>query len=385
MNLLNADVVENILDSYDHWWPRDFCRLALVSSVWLQPVRKHLYACPDLSSYRSCHLLARTLQENRDVIPLVRGLDIRPESPSSWRHDEEGEHIRGVCPGAPRLLALVNLERLTLSGDLAFSAHHYLRMITSPQSLKSLSIVCRAPQKPLSVQKQTFAWDGELALRFHMLQTLTLDGLLLDVDDMHYDSEIASDRDASAAVRGCTLKELRLRQVDFTDNSGWLCALLGGPGSWCQLRSFTFTTQLCSWRNLNNFFSVLACVHDSLEQLSFYTRAIDLAAAAEDEFGDMRPLHRLRSLKTCYHLLLSENFFLVSANVETLEVVGVFELFHMLDWADYIRCNRFPNLRSLVVNMTESVRLRDVDNSHRVFGTLMDVCKDHGIELKFVR
>ncbi|KAL5519503.1 hypothetical protein ACEPAH_1186 [Sanghuangporus vaninii] len=385
MNLLNADVVENILDSYDHWWPRDFCRLVLVSSVWLQPVRKRLYACPDLVSYRSCHLLARTLQENHDVIPLVRGLDIRPESPSSWRHDEEGKHIRGVCPGVPRLLALANLERLTLSGDLAFSAHHYLRMLATPQLLKSLSIVCRAPQKPLSVQKQVFAWDGELALRFHMLQTLILDGLLLDVDDMHYDSEIALDRDTSAVVHGCTLKELRLRHVDFTDNSGWLCALLGGPGSWRQLRAFTFTTQLCSWRDLNNFFSVLACVHDSLEHLSFYARAIDLGAATEDEFEDVKLLHRLRSLKTSYHLLLSENFFPVPVNVETLEVVGIFEQFHMLDWADCIRCNRFPNLRSLVVNMTESVQLRDVDNSHRVSSTLMDVCKDYGIDLKFVR
>ncbi|KAL5494707.1 hypothetical protein ACEPAI_168 [Sanghuangporus weigelae] len=385
MNLLNADVVEHILDSYDHWWPRDFCRLVLISSIWLQSIRKRLYACPDLTSYRSCHLLARTLQENRDLIPLVRGLDIRPESPSSWRHDEEGKHTRGVCPGVPRLLALVNLERLTLSGDLAFSAHYYLRMIATPQSLKSLSIVCRAPQKPFSVQKQAFAWDGELALRFHMLQTLTLDGLLLDVDDMHYDPEVTLDQDASAAARGCTLKELRLSRVDFTDNSGWLCALLGGPGSWRRLRTFTFTTQLCTWRNLNSFFSVLACAHDSLEHLSFYARTIDLGAATEDEFEDMRPLNRLRSLKTSYHLLLSESFFPIPANVETLEVVGVFKPFHMLDWADCIKCNRFPNLQSLIVNMIESVRLRDVGESQRVFKTLVDACKDHGVEINFVR
>src|SRR5262245_26307549 len=72
------DLVYLILECDDSWWSRDLLRLARVSSAWLWPVRKRLYACPGLHSFRSCSLFARTLAESPYLLPLVHGINLRP-------------------------------------------------------------------------------------------------------------------------------------------------------------------------------------------------------------------------------------------------------------------------------------------------------------------
>ena len=143
--------------------------------------------------------------------------------------------------------------------------------------------------------------------------------------------------------------ELHLRHVDFTGHSGRLCALLRDPGSWHQLRSFTFTAEHCEAQHFNHFFSVLACAHSSLEHLTFRTQSSDPV-----DLIDTVPLHRLRSLTTSHNLLSLEGFPEVVPNLRDLEVTDLLYATHLLFLKNIICCKRsFPNLRRLRVNLSE--------------------------------
>ena len=83
------DLIPIIIESDDHWWPRDFQRLALISPAWLTPVRKRLYAAPSLWSFRTCKLFARTLRDNPTLLSYLRGLELRPTADGRRPLDEE--------------------------------------------------------------------------------------------------------------------------------------------------------------------------------------------------------------------------------------------------------------------------------------------------------
>lgn len=250
MNHINEDIVYIILDSYDHFWSRDLARISRVSSAFLRPARKHLYKSPSLFSYRACHLLARSLNHNEDLIPLVHALDLRPtyDDSSLIESREINPHVPGICPGVSQLLSIVHLERLALSGDLAYGAQRFLRAVSNPHLITVLQI--GAPQIAGSYSKNNLSqiasieWDGELANRFHALKSLSFTGpLVLDIDDSHfdYDSEINGSPFHPSVMSGCKLEELRLINIEFSGASGLLSALLCGPASWKYLRTFSFS------------------------------------------------------------------------------------------------------------------------------------------------
>ena len=122
MNHINEDIVYIILDSYDHFWSRDLARISRVSSAFLRPARKHLYKSPSLFSYRACHLLARSLNHNEDLIPLVHALDLRPtyDDSSLIESREINPHVPGICPGVSQLLSIYQWARFSGGNTLQF-------------------------------------------------------------------------------------------------------------------------------------------------------------------------------------------------------------------------------------------------------------------------
>ncbi|KZT21666.1 hypothetical protein NEOLEDRAFT_734306 [Neolentinus lepideus HHB14362 ss-1] len=173
------DLIPVILDSNDHWWPCDYLRLATISSAWLGPVRKRLFARPVIASYRSCTLLARTLAEQPFLASLIRGLDLRPfaEYNGSGLACRDFESLR-------LLLGLDNLTCVTLGGDLAVRAERWLSLINCSSLVElcidgkqhRLGFGCLRYQQPASL-----AWSNDLSGKFTKLTKLRLSNIELHI------------------------------------------------------------------------------------------------------------------------------------------------------------------------------------------------------------
>ncbi|EJC98702.1 uncharacterized protein FOMMEDRAFT_149071 [Fomitiporia mediterranea MF3/22] len=361
MCIINEDIVEHILDSHPHLWSRDFCRLALVSSHFLHPARKRLYAHPMLLTYHACHSLARTLEENPDLVPLVNELDLFPIYWDPRTCDvEEGVNDYGIYPAVPRLLALTRLERISFGGDLAYNAERYLRAIAFPNTVKSLCIQGPDPYESDGVGCAPLNWDIELSMRFHALESLSLTGSLeLDIDDSHNDPDLLSESDGVDTLPpGCKLKEFYLREVYI---EGAICSLLCSPTSWSHVRSLTFSTHVCTQSGVQAFADLLRLVGDSLERLVVHcpndNEKCDLPVEDPSVHMQNTPtLRRLVSL-TASHQLIQGTLYPIFSNTETLTILGNFlGVSRMSQWTEYIKTCGFPKLKKLDVRGEETRR-----------------------------
>ncbi|EJF66550.1 hypothetical protein DICSQDRAFT_95047 [Dichomitus squalens LYAD-421 SS1] len=177
--VLVDDLVHVIIESDDHWWPRDFQRLALISSAWLTPVRKRLYATPSLRSFRACKLFARTLSENTTLLSYLRGLDLRPIADGRRLLDaEEMQSLRFI-------LALKGLQAIAFGGDLAVSAERFIHVMVDTHAITTLHIdgYSSSDGHALSTVHRlpSLEWDDVVAFRFPHLRQLTLSNLALTI------------------------------------------------------------------------------------------------------------------------------------------------------------------------------------------------------------
>ncbi|KXN89838.1 hypothetical protein AN958_04842 [Leucoagaricus sp. SymC.cos] len=169
------DLIPVILESNDHWWGRDFTRLALVSRGWLYHIRKRLYASPCLYSFAACASLARTLESNPDLTSLVQKLALRPTcASSSCGTFKDRIAVR-------RLLGLEGLRSLTLGGELAIQSERFLGFVTAVDNLERLHIDGASRHRSMS-SRASLEWSEDLRFRFPNLKSLRLSDLELDIN-----------------------------------------------------------------------------------------------------------------------------------------------------------------------------------------------------------
>lgn len=207
------DLIPLIIESHNHWWPRDLLALATVSPCWLIYARKRLYAHPTIHSFPASTLLARTLTENPSLIPLIRGITLRPmkSSDPARRQVEAG----GALSSLRFLLALEGLNRVTLGGELAVKAARFLKLIAVPDIVDELhidgSLVCHRLSCPPSLE-----WDESMTIQFPNLRKLRLTRVELDISSPSVQIPLA-------------ISSLHLEDVNITH--GFLPHLLNGTQS----------------------------------------------------------------------------------------------------------------------------------------------------------
>ncbi|KAF8078413.1 hypothetical protein FPV67DRAFT_1465171 [Lyophyllum atratum] len=171
------DLIPVILESDDHWWPRDLHRLAQVSSAWLGPVRRRLFAVPSLHSFQTCSQLARALSNNTALLSLVKGVELRPmlanNADDRRVSPEDSANLKFI-------FALEGLEHVTLGGLLAVKAEKFLHAFGDPQSVLHLHIDGSLLSHSLSIHP-SLEWDESIAFQFTHLKTLRLTSIELDI------------------------------------------------------------------------------------------------------------------------------------------------------------------------------------------------------------
>ena len=171
------DLIPHILDAYDHWWPRDYARLALVSPAWLAHIRKRLYECPALHTSSSCIAFARAIEDNPLLISLVRGISLCP----AVDRDTGASYAVKLMASLRRVLSLPGLRKISLGGRLAVGAERFLQFLSNPQHVTELCIDGSYPDSDPSTRTGTLEWDDMTACRFVRLRALTLSNLELTV------------------------------------------------------------------------------------------------------------------------------------------------------------------------------------------------------------
>jgi hypothetical protein len=194
------DLVPVILALNDEqWWPCDLRNLALVSrSAWLQPVRKRLYACPVVHTFRGCDLLARTLRENPSLVDLLQGIDLRPLGDGAGSSTE--------MASLRFLLAVQHARKVVLAGELAFKAERFLQALTTPYVVTELQIdghMLGWKHEACCHRYASLRWDASVALAFPHLRKLRLCKVEVDIHP-------------SSVALPTSLAEVDLDQVHFT-------------------------------------------------------------------------------------------------------------------------------------------------------------------------
>ncbi|TFK30632.1 hypothetical protein FA15DRAFT_662644 [Coprinopsis marcescibilis] len=164
------DLVPLILESTEHWWTRDYARLAQVSPAWAYYVQKRLYFCPTLYSFDACASLARSLLQQPSLKHLMNGIELRPthEEGRGRLTDEHFESIRA-------LLALPGLRRVVIGGQLAMKAERFLNALAYPETITEL--VVDGGSIASSIPLSSLELDECLFYRFPSLRTLKLANL----------------------------------------------------------------------------------------------------------------------------------------------------------------------------------------------------------------
>ena len=169
-----SDLVPLILESNDHWWPRDLVSLSQVSHVWLAPARRLLYASPTIHHFQACSKLARTLSENPSLVHLVKGVDLQP-----LPRDTDQHFIRADLKS---ILALDGLQSITLGGHLAIKAERFLNIVGDPSSVTSLHIDgSQLSHFSASFPPPSLEWDESIAFKFCSLEKLRLTDIELEI------------------------------------------------------------------------------------------------------------------------------------------------------------------------------------------------------------
>ncbi|KAJ3737006.1 hypothetical protein DFJ43DRAFT_392685 [Lentinula guzmanii] len=168
------DLIPEIL-ACNVWWPRDLCRLALVSPSWLFYARKLLYSRPSLRSFLSCACFARSIQNNHHLSSFIKGIELCPTFIDGHRHfgAEEMCAIRVI-------LGLDGLRSVTLGGEMTVCAERFLNCLTHPHSLEELTIDGSLIADSLSA-RPSFEWDEVMANKFAAVRKMRFVHLELNV------------------------------------------------------------------------------------------------------------------------------------------------------------------------------------------------------------
>jgi hypothetical protein len=334
------DLIPCILESSEHFWTRDYIRLARVSRAWLGPIRKLLYKRPELSTFKSCTLLARTLAGNPSLTPLICELVLHP----SISNFSEGTRVTPADTAAlRRLLAIPNLNELSLGGDLATRAERFLMSLSSPHTITRLTIdgspdYCgvsmRGPNGHASLE-----WDASLAVRFRNLKHLQLTDLELEIVP-------------PAARCSIPLEELRLDRVTLT--GGFLERL--AVGAWSRLRKLHVTARSAVEYDQQIRLLLRACA-GTVEEVEYVNERHDLGDEGIFEFIGMEgsailSFPSMRTMKLSGVHMTPEMLADVSRRCSALNelaVQGRNVLVTSNEWVELVQNGSWPSLKKLSV------------------------------------
>jgi hypothetical protein len=320
------DLVHLILEcDEDSWWSRDLLRLTLVSSAWVWPVRKRLYACPHVRSFRACTLLTRTLTESPFLLPLVHGIDLHPSGVCSDRMLCEAE-----MTSLRFILSLDGLTSITLGGDLAVGAEMFLNSLAHPDAVTSLCIDGGLGRGNRCGRTPFLEWDEVLAFKFANLQVLSLSHLELDILPPPTPYHLETTR-------------LILDNVHIT--SGYLPHLL--HESWASLRSLSVIAGSASDFD-EHMKLTLACCGSTLHDLHY---EVDDTPSNEPLFNTNTPVYpSLRRLYLSGVEIDSSALSIITAccqNLESLSVTGRIVRVTPREWSSFLKSRALPALRDL--------------------------------------
>ena len=331
--VLVDDLIPIILESNDHWWPRDFQRLALVSPSWVTPVRKRLYSQPSLRSFQACRLFARSLLDNPDLLPYLRGVELRPVADGRRALDEqEMQSLRYI-------LGLKGLRSVILGGDLAICAERFLQTMTDTHTITSLHIDghCVPEDEHAYAANPQFhtlpslVWDDIVAFRFPFLRSLTLSNVSLTIYP-------------SVMDRPGTLERLALNNVDIVDGSlPDLC-----QGAWEHLRVLRVVGK--STVEMDEHMRAMLEVCEGIEELHY--EAVDMSAHPSI-FDDDAPTPCPSLRRLCLsgfdanpHTL--QAFVQACPDLVDLAVLGRMVRIPPEDWTAFVKSGALGRLRRLV-------------------------------------
>ncbi|EPT04179.1 hypothetical protein FOMPIDRAFT_1114243 [Fomitopsis schrenkii] len=351
------DLIPCILNAYDHWWSRDYTRLALVSPVWLQHIRKRLYARPALHTPTSCIHFARAVEGNPLLASLVQGIDLRPAVDRSVG----ATYAAKLMASLRRILTLPGICKVTFGGRFAVGAERFLQFLTHPQTITELCIDGGYPDSDPSARMGTLEWDDMTACRFVRLQALTLSNLELTViswgascgrlTSLELDN-VAVVGGSIIDIMGDSFNALRSLRVCVRDvsNAAPMGELL------CEL------TERCT----------------ALERLSYEHSSqvgYPFMVSAPFKCPSVRTL-RLSGLLVhgIVHIVERCN------NLEVLEVVGHEVRIDSMVWANMIASNAIPNLRQLTISPPYWYS-RDSYQLNERYQPLNVACEKHGVAL----
>lgn len=322
------DLISVILESNEHWWPRDYQRLALVSTGWVGPIRRRLYACPQLRSFSACTLFARTVSANPHIRALVRGIDLRPMSPAEDRPTLSEKDMASLR----FILSLDGFESVTIGGELAVQAERFLHMMSNTRSITSLhldgsyihdhdgGLSCRHPA--------SLEWNESIVFRFTKLRTLRLTNLQL------------------AVLEPAIPYSLRVSNLIFTD----VIVSIGSVQnlcfeSWDHVRNLSITAK--NTQDSDDFVRDLLECCENLESLRYEACR---SGAHGDIFEEDLPLASLRKLRLFDIDINPQTLAMLSQTchkLERLSVLGRKVRLTAQDWASFVGSGSLSSLTSL--------------------------------------
>ena len=358
--VLVDDLIPIIIESNDHWWPRDFQRLALISPAWVTPVRKRLYAHPSLRSFRACKLFARTLLDNPALLPYMRGLELRPVADGRRVLDEqEMQSLR-------YLLGLEGIQDVTLGGDLAISAERFIHFMVGTRTVTTLHIDGFSFTDDHSSSTvhtlPSLEWDDMLAFRFPFLRNLTLSNVALTVYPPSMDHQ--------GALSHLTLNNVQLVDGALPD----IC-----QGSWESLRVFKVVGK--STVELDDEVRSMLELCENLEELHY--EAVDRSSHAsifDDEPPTCESLQKLSISGFDVSPLTLEAIAQSCPKLVELAVCGRITRIPFDRWAAFVKSGTLPCLQRLVAPAGTNIppfMFWSSDQHHE----LHDACKSRGITL----
>ncbi|KAI0815274.1 hypothetical protein BC629DRAFT_856688 [Irpex lacteus] len=321
------DLIPVILESDGHWWPRDFQRLALVSTSWLGPIRRRLYAYPELRSFHACTLFARTLSQNQNIRALVHGVDLRPV----LAHEHAALSEQDMA-GLRFILNLDRLESITIGGELAVQAERFLHMMSNTHSITSLHIdgghLHMDDESLDSKQPASLEWNDSIAFRFSKLRTLRFTNLQLALAEptMPY----------VLRINTLILNNVTLAFGSIQD----LC-----NESWESVRYLGVTT-----RDRQTSDELVRDLLECCENLETLRYEASCAGAHGDLFEENMPIGRLRKLKLFDVNINPQTLSFLGqscSNLECLSVLGRSVRLHAQDWIRFISSGALPSLKVL--------------------------------------
>lgn len=325
------DLIPIILESDGHWWQRDLHRLALTSSSWVGPTRRLLYACPKLDSFHACTLFVRTLSANSHLLPLLRGLDLRPTlSDSSAVTDEVMASLRFV-------LNIKGLLSVTLGGELGFRAERFIHMMANAHTVTSLHIdgtyISLSCERTTSPRSASLSWDDSIAFRFsRSLRTLRLTNINLSI----------ADADIPYALR---VRDLALEDVCI--ESGFIQDLL--HESWGHVRHLRISSAIT-----RSYEDIALPLLESCEHLESFCYEASSAgsdgALLEEDLPGLSTLQTLRLYDIDLNPQSLNHLAQACRNLVRLSLLGRVIRLPAHEWVRLLRSGALPSLRVLEIS-----------------------------------